>query len=160
MKIPERLKVRVVCEGEPDLSGVIVEMTVSTGKKNPYSIYFPKTDRSGVAILTRNDFIGQFTDHWQEGLMDHSGTPEEARSVVRVELYDPSPSLENPDAAMAWPLLKHERTKWSSRDEEYRYRTSSRNPEFIGSPIMVDLEKTSDIVLAVQRRATGCGTKY
>jgi hypothetical protein len=84
--------------------------------------------------------------------MDHSGTPEEAQSVVRVELYDPSPALENPDAAMVWPLLKHERTKWSSRDEEYRYRTSSRNPEFLVSPIMVDLEQTSDIVLRVVRK--------
>jgi hypothetical protein len=58
MKIPEEAKVRVVCDVEQDLSGVIVELTVSTGKKNPYSIYFPKTDRSGVAILTRDDFIG------------------------------------------------------------------------------------------------------
>jgi len=155
MEIPEKTNVRVVCEGEPDMSGVIVGLIVSTGRKSPYRIYFPKTDSSGVATLTRGDFIGQFTDHWEAGLMDHSGTPEEAQSVVQVELYDPSWSLENRGAAMALPLMKHQRTKWASRDEEYRYRTSSRNREFIVSPIIVDLEKTSDIVLPVERKVAG-----
>jgi hypothetical protein len=152
MKIPEEIKVRVICDGESDMSGVVVEVIVSTGKKNPYMIYFPKTDRSGVATLTRADFTGQFTDHWQESLMDHSGTLEDAQPVVRVGLYDLAPSLENRDVVMAWPLLKHERTKWSSRDEEYHYRTSSRNADFLLSPIMVDLEKTTDIVLRLQRK--------
>jgi hypothetical protein len=154
MKIPERIIVHAVSRGESDLSGLIVELTVTTGQKNPYRIYFPKTVSSGVATLTRDDFIGQFTDHWEAGLMDYSGTPESAASTVRVGLYDPSWSLENRDAALAWPLLKHERKKWSSRDEQYRYRTSSRNKEFLVSPIMVDLERTSDIVLPVQRKIT------
>ena len=50
-------------------------------------------------------------------------------------------------------LLTHERKKWSSREEQYRYRTSSRNTEFVVSPIDVDLEKTNEIVLPVKRRA-------
>lgn len=152
MKIPERMTVHVVRTDDADLSGIIVELTVTAGRKNPYRIYFPKTDSSGVAVLMRDDFIGQFTDHWEAGLMDHNGTPESADSTVRVGIYDPSWSMENRDAALAWPLLSHERTKWSSRDEQYRYRTSSRNPEFLVSPIMVDLERSSDIVLQVQRK--------
>jgi hypothetical protein len=154
MNVPERMTVQIVSTGESDLNGIIVELTVTTGQKNPYRIYFPKTDASGVAALTRDEFIGQFTDHWEAGLMDHSGTPESADATVRVSLYDPSWSLENRDAALAWPLLKYERTKWSSRDEQYRYRTSSRNPEFHVSPIMVDLERSRDIVLPVRRKAT------
>jgi hypothetical protein len=154
MNVPERMTVRVVSTDDSDLSGIIVELTVTTGRKNPYRIYFPKTDSSGAASLMRDDFIGQFTDHWEAGLMDHSGTPESADSTVRVGIYDPSWSLENRDAALAWPLLTHERSKWSSRDEQYRYRTSSRNLEFIASPIMVDLERSSDIVLPVQRKVT------
>jgi hypothetical protein len=154
MKIPELLKVRVVCDNESDLGDLIVEMIVTTGKKNPYRLRFAKTDRSGMSTLTRDDFIGQFTDHWEAGLMDHSGTPEDAQPTVQVGLYDPSWSLENPDVALAWPLLSHERMKWSSRDEEYRYRMSSRNLEFVASPVMVDLEKTSDIVLPVERKVT------
>jgi hypothetical protein len=154
MNVPERTTVHVIITGESDLSGIIVELTVTAGRKNPYRIYFPKTDASGQATLTRNDFMGQFTDHWEAGLMDHSGTPESADPTVLVGLYDPSWSLENRDAALTWPLLKHERTKWSSRDEQYGYRTSSRNLQFRVSPIMVDLEKTSDIVLPVQRKVT------
>ena len=143
---------RVECDNETDLSGFIVELTVTAGRKNPYRIYFPKTDCSGVATLTRDDFVGQFKDHWEAGLMDHTGTPETADSLVRVGLYDPQWSISNPDAALAWPLLTHERTKWSSREEQYRYRTSSRNAEFVAPPIDVDLEKTNDIVLPVERR--------
>jgi hypothetical protein len=160
MKLPEQVMVRVTCEGVSDLSSIIVELTVATGLKNPYRIYFPKTDSWGAATLTRDDFVGQFTDHWEAGLMDHSGTPETAEPTVRVGLYDPSWSLKNRDAALAWPLLKHERSKWSSRDEEYRYRTSSRNSEFLASPIMVDIEKTSDIVLPLKRKVIARSTTY
>lgn len=152
MNIPGRVTVHVIGTGYGDLRGIIVELIVTTGRKNPYRIYFPKTDSLGVATLTRDDFIGQFTDHWEAGMMDHSGTPESAESTVRVGLYDPSWSLETRDAALAWPLLKHERTKWSSREEEYRYRTSSRNPELLASPTPVDLEKTSDIFLPLERK--------
>jgi hypothetical protein len=152
MNVPEQITLRVVSDEESDLSDVIVDLTVSTGRKNPYHIYFPKTDRSGVATLTREDFIGQFQDHWESALMDHSGTPESAESVVRVALYDPSWSSENPDLALAWPLLKHERSKWSSREEEYQSRISSRNGEFVATPITVDLHETHEIVLPVTRK--------
>lgn len=153
MRIPERLMLQVVCEDATDLSGLIVELKVTTGRKNPYRIYFPKTDRSGKATLTREDFVGQFTDQWESGLMDHSGTAESANSVVEVTLYDPSWSIQNPDLALAWPLLPHERTKWSSRDEQYRYRTSTSNTQFVASPIAVDIGQASEIVFPVRRKA-------
>lgn len=152
MKVPQQIRVRVSCDGEADLSGLIVELTVWAGKKNPYRIYFPKTDLSGVTILARGDLVGQFEDHWEAGLMDHAGTPETADSLVRIGLYDPTWSIDNADAALAWPLLRYERTKWSSREEQYRYRTSTRNAEFVVSPVEIDLDKTTDIVLPVMRR--------
>jgi hypothetical protein len=154
MNVPELITVRIVSSEDLDLSGIIVELTVTAGKKNPYHIYFPKTDRSGAATLTREDFIGQFEDHWESGLMDHGGAPESAESYVQVSLYDPSWSRANPKLALAWPLLKNERKKWLSREEEYESRISSRNGEFSASTMLVDLHQTQDIVLPVSRAET------
>ena len=155
MRIPEQLHVQVSCDDEDDLSGLIVQLIVSTGQKNPYRIYFPKTDRSGAATLTRDDFVGQFKDHWEAGLMDHAGTPETAQPIVRVGLYDPLPAINNPKGSLAWPLMKHERAKWPSREAEYAYRTSTRNTDFIASPIEVNVEETAHIQLSVTRKRTG-----
>jgi len=63
-------------------------------------------------------------------------------------------SIRNKEASLAWPLLTHERTKWASREEQYRYRTSSRNLEFIAQPTTVDLDETNEISVSVERRAT------
>lgn len=89
--------------------------------------------------------------------MDHNGTPETADPVVYVDLYAPTWSLKNAADALAWPLLPHERTKWSSREEQYlyrTYRTSTRNSEFAVTPTEVDLEVTNEIVLSVKRRVS------
>lgn len=152
MRVPENVRVRVVCGDATDLSGLIVGLTVRAGRKNPYLIYFPKTDSAGVASLTRNDIVGQFHDHWEASLMDHDGTLETADPLVGVSLHDPLWLRENREAALAWPLLPHERTKWRSRQEQYRYRTSARNSRFVATPLEVDLEGSSDIVLPVERR--------
>lgn len=154
MNIPNKLSVHVISEEESDLSGIIVEMAVTTGQKNPYLIYFPKTDTAGTATLTRKNFIGQFEDHWESGLMDHAGTLASADPRVRISLYDPSWSTANKQLALAWPLLKHERTKWSSREEEYESRVSSRNADFAATPITVDLHQTHAIVLPISRRVS------
>ena len=151
MNVPIRITVQLTSEEEADLSGIIVEMVVTTGQKNPYRIYFPKTDTAGTATLTRKDFIGQFKDHWESGLMDHAGTLESADPWVRVSLYDPSWSIANRQLALAWPLMKHERTKWSSRQAEYQSRVSSRNRDFIAAPLTVNLHQTKIIVLPVTR---------
>ena len=154
MRVPERLVVRVSCANDSDLSDIIVEMTVTSGRKNPYRVYFPKTDRSGVATLTSDDIKGQFTDEWEAGVMDHDGTLETAEPVVRVGLYDPSWSQQHREAALAWPLLTHERTKWPTREDQYGYRTSARNTAYVATPVLVNIEVTSEIVLPVFRRDT------
>lgn len=152
MNVPEQLKVRVIAPDETDLSGFIVELTVSTGRRNPYHIRFPKTDHHGVATLSRDDFVGQFTDHWEAGLMDHYGNVDDASSIVTVALYEPSRAIANPKGSLSWPLMRHERTKWSSREEEYRYRVSTRNVDFVARPLTVDLQTTSEITLQVRRK--------
>jgi hypothetical protein len=158
MIVPERIIVRVTCDYNADLSGLIVRMTVTAGLKTPYRILFPKTDGQGVAVLTRDDFVGQFKDHWEAGLMDHSGTPETASATVEVDLYDPSWSVKNRDMALAWPLLDHERTKWLSRTDEYSHRVSSRNLEFEATSILADLNVSTHIILPVRPVRVGTPT--
>lgn len=155
MNVPKMITLQVTSEEEADLSGLIVEMVVSTGQKNPYRIYFPQTDQRGTATLTRDDFAGQFKDHWESALMDHAGTLKNANPDVAVSLYDPSWSIANRDLALAWPLLTHERTKWASREEEYQSRISSRNTDFVATPVTVNLHQTNKIVLPVTKRVTG-----
>lgn len=157
MNVPKRITVQLTSDEEADLSGMIVKMVVTTGQKNPYLILFPKTDRAGTATLTRIDFIGQFKDHWESALMDHAGTPASADSRVRVSLYDPSWSIANRQLALTWPLLKHQRTKWSSREEEYQWRVSSRNSAFIATPITVDLHQTQSFVFPITKRVVEQG---
>lgn len=152
MNVPNRVAVHVISDDGVGVGGIIVQMMVMTGRKNPYHIYFPKTDTSGMATLTRDDFIGQFKDHWESGLMDHVGTPESADSRVIVSLYDDSWSIANREFALAWPLLKHERAKWSSREEEYQSRVSSRNRDFVATPITVDLHETQNFVFPISRK--------
>jgi hypothetical protein len=150
MRVPELLRVQLRADPEADLSGLIVELRVTTGFKNPYYILFPKTTAEGEAELSRADFVGQFKDHWESGLMDYQGGPDDALSMVRVSLFDPGPSLADPRSALAWPLFKHEATKWRSREEEYAYRISCRNASFESIPLAVDLHATAAIVLSVR----------
>src|SRR5574340_929229 len=101
MNLPEQLVLRVEAAGNNDLSGIIVQMKVRAGRKNPYFIYFPKTDLDGVARLSREDFVGQFKDHWEIGLMDYNGTPESADPAVEVSLFNPSWLIKNRKLALA-----------------------------------------------------------
>lgn len=149
MNLPEQLVLRVEAAGNNDLSGIIVQMKVRAGRKNPYFIYFPKTDLDGVARLSREDFVGQFKDHWEIGLMDYNGTPESADPAVEVSLFNPSWLIKNRKLALAWPLLEHEKRRWSSREEQYNYMVNNRNSHFSCAAISVDLEKTPQFVLRV-----------
>jgi hypothetical protein len=149
---PAKLFVRVISASAGRLDGIIVEMEIRAGRKNPYFVRFPKTDASGCAELTRADFVGQFEDHWEEGLMDYDGSVESALPTVEVRLFDPTWSRANRRLALAWPLLKNERLKWSSREEEYEDRVSCRNLEFSAEPISVDLERARVVELTVARR--------
>ncbi len=150
MQVPELLRVRLQADTSVNLGGVIVQLRASTGVKNPYFILFPKTDAKGETALSGSDFVGQFKDHWQSGLMDYQGGPEDAASLVQVSLFDPRPLRRDRKQAMAWPLLRHELTQWSTRKAAYAYTTSCRNDEFEADPLEVDLHTTTDIVLPVR----------
>jgi hypothetical protein len=152
VRVPEKITVHVKSEPPASLHGLIVELKVQAGRKNAYYIQFPKTDASGESELTRSDFVGQFTDHWEMALMDYDGTVEAASPLVEASLFDPTWSLQNRGHALAWPLLKHEQSKWASRELEYQHRTSSRNPRFSAQPVVVDLELTNNFTLQVTPR--------
>ena len=150
MKLPEDIVLKIEANGNNDLSGVIVQMKVKAGRKNPYFICFPKTDRDGLARLSKRDFVGQFKDHWEMGLMDYNGTPEDADPEVEVSLFDPSWLIENKKLALAWPLLEHEKQRWASREQQYNYMVNNKNSRFSCDPISVNLEKKQKIVLRVK----------
>jgi len=155
MKVPDVVRVQVRSAEPTDLSGLIVHMKVRAGRKNPYFILFPKTDASGRATMTRTDFIGQFTDHWESGLMDYDGRIEDASSTVEVSLFDATWSRENRHLAMAWPLLTHESSRWTSREQEYQYRVSCRNHLFSVRPQSVDLVTSPSFQLEVSPTEDG-----
>ena len=149
MEVPTLITIQIRLDQEVELSDLIVQLRVSTGHKNPYYIYFPRTDANGYAELTRADFIGQFTDHYEIGLMDYAGAPRDANPVVVISLFDNTWHKQNRHLAMAGPLLKHEKTKWRSKQEQYDYMVCSRNKHFLCRPEKVDLHELSEIVLAL-----------
>jgi len=149
MNLPEIIELKIVSGDANDLSNLIVTMKIKSGRKNPYYIRFPKTDEGGSTSLVKNDLIGQFKDHWEEAVMDYDGTLETAKPVVEFSLFDSTWLEENKNAALSWPLLKHEKEKWQSRQELYDYLTSSNNRKFNCEPVNFDLSKSSQIVLEV-----------
>jgi hypothetical protein len=153
MKFPEKVTVQLVSDSPDNLGGVIVILKVKSGTKNPYYIQFPKTNLQGAAELTQDDFVGQFMDHHEEGLMDYNGTIEIAEPIVEVSLFDPTWSINNKKLALAWPLFKYEATKWKTREEEYNNRITCSNREFSANPLGIDIENTDPIELKVVRRA-------
>ena len=130
MTLPPVIEIKVDCPEGCDLLGLIFQMRVTAGTKNLYYIYFPKTSADGTARLTAEDFRGQFTDHWEMGLMDYNGTVETAGDLVGIELFDPRQMEKESGQLSHWPLLKHERTVWKSRQEMIDYFLSCRNGEF------------------------------
>ncbi len=86
MQVPDVLTVHISTDRSADLSGIIVVLTVSSGRKNPFRILIPKTDARGEAQLSRADFLGQFDDHRNTFPMDYDGAIESASSTVEVSL--------------------------------------------------------------------------
>lgn len=147
MNLPEDIVLAIATNGNKDLFGVTVQMTVKAGRKNPYVIYFPKTDSDGVARLSKQEFVGQFKDHWKIGAMDYDGTPENADPEVEISLFDRSWLIENRELALVWPLLDHEKKHWASREQQYEYMVNNKNSHFSCETILVNLEKTQKIML-------------
>jgi hypothetical protein len=128
MRLPGLIKIHAT--GEGNLAGIIFIIRVTAGTKNKYSIAFPKTDTSGTALLSEDEFRGQFEDHLEAGLMDYNGTVESADPTVTVCLLDKSRIESNLDLLRAWPLLKNDKKRWRSREEKIQYWLTCRNDLF------------------------------
>ena len=126
-------------------------MQITAGYKNPYGIFFWKTDLIGHTRLTAEEIEGQFTDHWEEGLMDYNGSIAEANEVVTIRLWDPTPLREGYDKLLAWPLFTHQRTRWRSRRDYLDYMASCRNDEFTFDGISVRLPDTRLLYVSLRR---------
>ena len=58
MTLPPQIELRARCAEADDLSGIIFEMQITAGSKNPYTIAFPKTDSAGHTKLTGEEISG------------------------------------------------------------------------------------------------------
>ena len=150
MNTPEKIVARLRSDSGVDPSGVVLQLTIRSGHRNPYEILLPKTDHSGVSELTSVELVGQFKDHWESGLMDHNGTVDSASPVVDVKLFDKRQFVASRKQLLAWPLLKHERSRWHSREDWFEYYSTCRNEEFAGPEIHVNLEKTPEFLFVVR----------
>jgi len=130
VQLPVSVELLIICDQSVGIENLIVGMEVTAGRKNPFRIYFPKSDSLGKARLTDADFRGQFTDHYESGLMDYDGSIESAHDRIRLHLFDPEMMRGSMDTVQAWPLLRHERAKWKSRQEVIDYFLSCRNNLF------------------------------
>jgi len=152
MELPDSISVQVVDNSGNEIEGMIVELKVVSGRKNPYTILSPKTDKNGTAQITKTDFIGQFEDHWEMGLMDYNGNIETANNDIEVYLYNPKWAVENKDSCLAWPLLKNEIPLWKSREEKYEYLISCENKKYKAKSQIVNINESSDIVVKVAKK--------
>ena len=152
MKVPEKIVIQVNSDEHVELSGIILEIKIKAGHRNPYYIKTPKTDNKGSTILTQEDLRGQFEDYWERALMDYNGTLETADPVVEVSLWDSTWYRENKEYHCAWDLLTNEEKKWKSRKEEFEYMMSSRNDEFDAETIRVNLDKPQTIRFKVRQK--------
>ena len=151
MTLPPQIELRARCAEADDLFGLIFRMQISAGYKNPYGILFPKTDSAGHTRLTAEDIKGQFTDHWEEALMDYNGSIEDANELVTIRLWDPALLREGYDELLAWSLFTHQRARWQSRREYLDYMASCRNDEFRFDGISVHLPETTLLYVSLRR---------
>lgn len=115
MTLRSQIELRGRCAEANDLSGLIFRMQITAGYKNPYGIFFPKTDSAGHTRLIAEDIRGQFTDHGEQAAMDYNGSIEDANEFVTITLWDPAPLRAGYDELLAWPLFTHQRARWQSR---------------------------------------------
>ena len=152
MDIPLRLELTLVSNEAMPPAGLIVGMRVSAGTKNPYHILFPKTDAAGRTALDKSEVVGQFKDHWEEGLMDFNGSIESAAQAVTFFLFDVRDFKANLKTALAWPLLAHEKTTWASRTEKAEYLLSCRNAKYRLPETTLEIPQDGLLQLQVSRR--------
>jgi hypothetical protein len=152
MDIPLRLELALASHEAMPPAGLIVGMRVPAGTKNPYHIFFPKTDDAGRAALDKSAVIGQFKDHWEEGLMDFNGTLESAPQTATFFLFNVRDFKTNLKAVLAWPLLAHEKTVWASRAEKVEYLLSCRNSKYLLPETVLEIPQDGLLELQVSRR--------
>ena len=152
MDIPLRLELALASDEVMPPAGLIVGMRVSAGTKNPYHIFFPKTDDSGRTALDKSAVIGQFKDHWEEGLMDFNGTLESAPQTAAFFLFNVRDFKANLKTVLAWPLLTHEKTVWASRAEKVEYFLSCRNAKYLLPETELEVPLDGPLQLQVSRR--------
>jgi hypothetical protein len=150
MTLPPQIELRARCAEAEDFSGIIFRMQITAGYKNPYSIYFPKTDERGHAQLTVKEIEMQFTDHQEMALMDYNGSLEDAHELVTIHLWDPRSFREHTDV-LAWSLFSYEKTRWNSRHDWFDYMASCRNDEFTFGGISTRLPETTLLYVSVRR---------
>ncbi|AOU96988.1 hypothetical protein BI364_02265 [Acidihalobacter yilgarnensis] len=151
MDLPDTITIQINDQTGQPVPDIIVQLTVKSGNRNAYQILSPKTGSDGHAQITKPDFIGQFEDHWEMGLMDYNGTVESASPDVQVSLFDPSWHIANPEACLAWPLFKNEQGHWASRQAQYEHLVSCANPHYLATPKPVNLETNNKISLTVSK---------
>jgi hypothetical protein len=132
-------------------------MRLAAGTKNPYRIYFPKTDSMGRAELQADESSGQFKAHWEEGLMDFNGTLESAPQDVTLFLCDVAAIRSNRRVLMAWPLLTHERELWTSRQQKIDYFLSCANERysFLESSVLIPDDGKLRVEVSESKRRAG-----
>ena len=143
MRLPDTIQVHVCCSNERPIEGIIIELIVKSGIKNPYSILLPKTDIKGYASISKKNFIGQFEDHWVMGVMDYNGSVKEAEELVLAKLYDQLSLEKNAANFLAWPLLKNESSIWESREQKYNYLKSCSNRNYKDIELYFDISKSN-----------------
>ena len=151
MTLPPQIELRARCADADDLSGIIFEMQITAGTKNPYTILFPKTTSDGRTVLPAAEVIGQFTDHWEMALMDYNGTLESAVDIATIRLFDPAPTREHYSSLLAWPLFTHESARWQSRQQVLDYLISCRNEQFTFGGIAVRFPESALLYLPLRR---------
>jgi hypothetical protein len=151
MRLPPIIELKVECPQQGDLSGLIFELLVTTGSKNPFRIHFEKTSENDTTRITAEDFCGQFNNHFDMASMDYDGSIETAADVMTIRLFDERPMMEHREELLRWPLFKHERTVWESREEFISYFLSCRNREFYFSDQSVRVPRDGVIHLIVNK---------
>src|SRR5437762_8588071 len=144
MTLPPQIELRARCAEADDLFGLIFRMQISAGYKNPYGILFPKTDSAGHTRLTAEDIKGQFTDHWEEALMDYNGSIDDANELVTIRLWDPAALARvTRRASRLAAIHSSARARWQTRRDYLDYMASCRNDEFAFDGISVRFAATT-----------------
>ena len=151
MIVPETIYIELFSDTNVNLSNIILQLKITTGRKNPRYITTPKTNTNGKSELSNEDLRGQFEDHWESGQMDYSGTLKDASPIVEVSLYDLARLREEKELFLDWTLLKNEKIKWKSKKEQYNYMISSTNDKFEANPLNIDIHETDTIRIKVKR---------